>query len=89
MQPHALLLPGIEDLTKSLDEVCLFSDGVLIKGTLGLIFFKLVLDGGGVVNLGDKVLKFNDFGFFALKLVYFVLQLQLELSQFFFLLELL
>ena len=44
MQPHALLLPGIEDLPKSLNEVCLLLEGVFIEGALGFVFLELAPD---------------------------------------------
>ena len=88
MQPHALLLPGIEDLPKSLNEVCLLLEGVFIEGALGFVFLELVPDAGIVLDMGDEVLEFYNSGFLALQLVVFAFQLHLQLPQFFFLLEL-
>ncbi len=89
MEPHALLLPGIEDLAKSLNEVSLFLDWVLVEGALSFVLLELVPDAGSVLDMGNEVLEFDDFGFLALQLVDFVIQLHLKLPQFLFLLELL
>ena len=66
MQSHALLLSGTKDFSQSFDEVSLLLDRVFIKGALSLIFFELVLDAGGVLDLGDEVFEFNNFGLFTL-----------------------
>ena len=66
MKSHAFLLPGSEYFSKPFNEICLFFDGVLIEGTLCLIFFKLVFDAWGVMNMGEEVFEFNNSGLFTL-----------------------
>jgi len=77
MQSHALLLPCIEDLSQPFNEVGLLFDRVLVEGALSLVLLELISDAGSVLDMGDEVLEFDNFGFLALEFVYFVVELHL------------